>query len=163
MTDAGLQKFSRLIAEFSAHYEMDDLTPDDNGVTGFVVDNREMALQLLPEGEVVLASIELGTSSEATTANLLLMKANQSLFALDGMVIGIRAESGQYCLFDRIDISHLDFPGFDARIARILERAEQWGAFLGAFVPTAVAADSAGDAESEHPEGELSLGNFIHV
>ena len=69
MTDTGLQKFSRLIAEFSSHYEMDDLTPDDNGVTGFVVDNREMALQLLPEGEVVLASIELGTSSEATTAN----------------------------------------------------------------------------------------------
>ena len=163
MTDSGLQKFSCLIGEFSAHYEMGDLTPDDDGVAGFVVDNREMTLQLLSEGEVVLASIELGTSSEAAMANLLLLKANQSLFALDGMVIGIRAESGRYCLFDRIDISHLDFPGFDARIARILERAEQWGAFLGAFVPAAVAADSTGDAESEHPEGTLSLGNFIHV
>ena len=163
MTDTGLRNFSSLIAEFSAHYGMDVLTPDDDGVTGFVVDNREMTLQLLPEGEVVLASIELGSSSEAATANLLLMKATQSLFALDGMVIGIRAEIGQYGLFDRIDISHLDFPGFDAWMARILERAEQWGAFLGAFVPTAVAADSAGDAESEHLEGGLPLGDCIHV
>ena len=155
--------FSSLISEFGSHYGMDDLTVDADGTAGFVVDHRTMTLQLLPEGDVVLAAIELGAADESAVPNLLLMKANQSLFALDGMVIGIRAESGAYCLFDRIDVSNLDFRGFDARIARILERAEQWGAFLGAFVPSAAMSEAAGDdAEPVHPQGRPS-DQFIHV
>ena len=142
-------KFSELIAAFAAHYGMDDLVVSDDNTTGFMVDHRAMTLQLLPESETALAAVELGEASEAATANLLLLKANQTLFALDGLTLGVRDETEHYCLFDRIDISNLDVEGFDARLARLLTRAGEWGAFLDAFVPLATAAD--GHVKDEEP------------
>lgn len=146
-------EFKELIAAFGAHYGMDDLVVYDDNTTGFMVDHRAMTLQLLPESETVLAAVELGEASEAATANLLLLKANRTLFALDGFALGIRDETEHYCLFDRIDISDLDFAGFDARLAQLLTRAGEWSSFLNMFVPAAIAADEreeAADVESDN-------------
>lgn len=146
-------EFKELIAAFGAHYGMDDLVVNDDNTTGFMVDNRAMTLQLLPESEIVLAAVELGEASDAATANLLLLKANRTLFALDGFALGIRDETEHYCLFDRIDIADLDFAGFDARLAQLLTRAGEWSSFLNMFVPAAIAADEreeAADVESDN-------------
>lgn len=156
-------EFKNLIAKFASHYGMDDLVVSEDNATGFIVDNRAMTLQLLPESETVLATVELGEASDSTLANQLLLKANQTLFALDGLALGIRDESENYCLFDRIDIANLDFEGFDARIAKLLTRAGEWGAFLGVFVPAAGAADMSSEGNIEQANESFSADHIIHV
>lgn len=147
-------EFASLIAEFGAHYGMDCLAPDENGAVGFEADGRLLAFQLLDEPDTVLASIELGSapSAGAEKVNELLMRANQALFSLDGMALVIHPGNNRYRLLSRIDVAALDFAGFDEKIARILDRAEQWGAFLEGFAPLVAEAAGTGEASADLPE-----------
>lgn len=153
-------EFSSLIAEFGMRYGMGELAPDENGAVGFAVDGRQMILQELPDiKDVAIAQIELCDVAEkgASAVNQLIMKANQALFMLDGMTLVIHPKTGRYCLLARFDLSSLDFIGFDAMIARVLERADQWGQFLERFMPVAAHAEGASGAEgAPGPAGGLS-------
>lgn len=139
-------EYTSLIAEFCERYGMDRVEPDADGAVGFDVDGRPLVLQWLESSDAVLATVELGETPDAGAAvvNRLLMQANQTLFALDGMALVLNPENGHYRLMARLDVEALDFIGFDAKIARLLDRADQWGAFLEKFVPLAVEAEANG-------------------
>lgn len=153
-------EFADLIAEFGERYGMDGLVPDENGAVGFAVDGRAMVLQRIDATGRVIATIELGEAADAGSAevNRLLMRANQALFALDGMSLVLHAEKNSYCLLAVIDVAALDFVGFDARIAQVLERASQWGAFLAEFSPLVGSSEANGASASELPDGILPIG-----
>ncbi|MCQ2389392.1 MAG: type III secretion system chaperone [Kiritimatiellae bacterium] len=127
-------EFASLIAEFGARYGMADLTPDENGAVGFVVDGRTVAIRHWPESGCVVASIEIAEpGAGAEPMNRLLMRANQTLFVLDGMAIVFDSGRERYLLLSRFDADALDFVGFDAKIAQLLDRADQWGSFFEKF------------------------------
>ena len=148
-------EFASLIAEFGARYGMADLTPDENGAVGFVVDGRTVAIRHWPEAECVVASIEIAApGAGAEAVNRLLMRANQTLFVLDGMTIVFDSSSERYLLLSRFDATALDFIGFDAKIAQLLDRADQWSAFLEKF--RALAEESAAKGVDFPPPPDIS-------
>ena len=154
-TGGKIMEFASLIAEFGARYGIGELSPDENGAVGFAVDGRQMIIQELSESkDVVTVSIELCDAAEKGSAivNRLIMKANQALFLLDGMTLVLHAETGRYCLLSRFDVASLDFAGFDEKIGRILERADQWGQFLQRFMPVAADAEIAAGADGKTGE-----------
>lgn len=145
-------KFADLIAEFGARYEIGELVPDENGAVGFAVDGRQMILQELAEiRDVATVSIELCDAPEEGDAdvNRLLMKANRALFLLDGMALVLHSETGRYCLLARLDVASLDFAGFDEKIGRFLERADQWGTLLEKLRFAAAADEDDDDADGK--------------
>ena len=141
-------EFASLITEFGAHYGMEDLRPDENDAVQFVADGRGISIQKFPEAETIIAAIELCAAAEAGAAMVcrLLMKANQTLFALDGMALVLNDETSRYILMSRFDAVQLDFAGFDGKIARLLDRADQWNEFLERFLPIAAEAETKGAA-----------------
>ena len=145
-------EYESLIAEFGARYGMKDLAPDEDGAVGIEVDGRTLVLQRQAGTDVVIVTLDLGqmpTGGEMIMKRLLLL--NLALFVQDGMMIGL-AENG-YRLFYRFDIAKFDFTDFDERIARLLDRADQWGGLLEQ-IGTLAAAPGASDA------GAASAGSF---
>ena len=158
-------EFTSLIAEFGARYGIGELVPDENGAVGIAVDGRQMILQELSDAkDVVTVSIELCDAAEkgSETVNRLLMKANQALFLLDGMTLVIHSETERYCLLSRFDAAALDFAGFDEKIGRVLERADQWGQFLERFMSVAADAEAAGGKLEDLP-GPTPPDGFLRV
>ena len=155
-------EYASLIAEFGAHYGMEGLAPDENGAVGFDVDGRAMVLQRIGETDRVVATLELGEAPDAGSAivNRLLMRANQALFVMDGMSLALHPEKNRYRLLAVTDIAALDFVGFDAWVAQVLDRADQWGELLEKFIPLAAEAEAKGTDEPEEPSS-LSLGGDI--
>ncbi len=152
-------EYASLIAEFGAHYGMEDLAPDENGAVGFDVDGRTMVLQRIGETDRVAATLEFGEVSDAGSAivNRLLMRANQALFMTDGMLLALHPEKNSYRLLAAIDIAALDFVGFDAWVARVLEQADNWGSFLDKFLPLAAEGEAMGaDAPKLSPDFAIS-------
>lgn len=141
--------YASLIAEFGASYGMDDLAPNENGVVGFESDGRSVLLRRLPDSQIVIATVGLVEvpTAGAAAVNRLLMQANQALFVQDCMALVFHAESGWYQLLSRIDVATLDFVGFDAKIAQLLDRADQWCTFFEQFLPIA--------AQSEASDGKI--------
>ena len=141
-------EYASLIAEFGARYGMADLAPDEDGAVGIEVDGRMLVLQQQEGTDIVIATLDLGIApmgGAAMTSRLL--QLNSALFVQDGMMIGL-AETG-YRIFSRFDVATLDFIDFDERIARLLDRADQWGGMLEQLGTLAAAAGASGDgAES---------------
>lgn len=146
-----------LIAEFGEHYGLGKLEPDESGIVGFAVDGRPTILRQMPEGgDSVIAMIEICRVPEAGAAavNRLVLKANLSLLALDGMAIVLHPENECYRLLMRFDITALDFASFDGKIGRFLKCADQWSAFLERFIPIAAEVEATGgeDVQDESPD-----------
>ena len=155
--------YAGLIAEFGANYGMDGLAPDENGAVGFEVDGRPFAIQIMPESESVVATVELGAEIEATAVNRLMMRTNQSLFMLEGMAIVLHPATSHYCLMIRFDITALDYAGFDAKIGHLLERAEQWAKFFENYRPVAGEAAANRVNNPEPAESEIPFADMLRV
>lgn len=158
-------EYASLIKEFGNRYGMDDLVPNENGGVGFAVDGRTMTLRHQVETDDVIAMIEIVDVPEAGVAavNRLLMQANQALFIQDGLMLILQAETGKYCLLARFGIAALDFIGFDEKLGRFLERADQWGEFFAKFFPLAAEAEARGDDPVEMPSDFLSPLEMMRV
>ena len=154
-----------LVAEFGARYGMDDLSLDENGAVGFAVDGRTMILQQIAGTDSMVATIELhdGVDAGAAAVNRLIMRANQTLFMLEGMALVIHSETGRYCLLSRFDVAAMDFVGFDGKIGQFLERADQWGEFLEKFIPVAAEAETSGAPAPEIPDGLFTPVGMMRV
>ena len=157
--------YASLIKEFGSRYGMDDLVPDENGGVGFAVDGRTMTLQHQVETDDVSAMIEIVDVPEAGAAavNRLVMQANRALFLQDGMTLVLHTETGKYCLLVRFGIAALDFTGFDEKIGRFLERADQWGEFFAKFFPLAAEAETRGESVAEVPSDLFPPMDLIRV
>lgn len=158
-------EYASLIAEFGAHYGMEGLAPDENGAVGFDVDGRTMALQRIEETDRVVATLELCEAPDAGSAivNRLLMRANQALFVMDGMSLALHPEKNSYRLLAITDIAALDFVGFDAWVAQVLDRADKWGAFLDKFLPLAAENEEKGAETPELPPDFPLSADFMRV
>ena len=145
--------YTSLIAEFGANYGLGDLVPDENGAAGFEADGRPVVFQKLPDSGNMIVTVVLGAASEgnAGIVNRLLLQANQVLMTMDGMALYLNPETGDYCLIRRLDVTPLDFVAFDKIMETILDRAEQWGVFLGDFIALAAETDAARADEAPGP------------
>ena len=139
-------EYASLIAEFGANYGLGDLTPDENGAVGFEVDGRPVVIQQLAETQTVVVTIDLYEAPEsgAAAVNQLLLKANLALFVLDGMALVLHPENNRYRLVMRLDVATTDFIEFDDKMSKLLDRAEQWSAFLDKFLPLVAEAETKG-------------------
>ncbi len=159
-------EYASLIAEFGANYGLGDLTPDENGAVGFEADGRSVIIQQQSDTGNAFAMVELVETPEngEDVVNRLLMQANQALFVQDGMALVLNHENNRYCLLMRFEPAMLDFLGFDARLSRLLDRAEQWRTFLENFFAVASKADAAAsvDASAWLPK-DLPLASLIRV
>lgn len=144
-------EYASLIAEFGSNYGMADLEPDVNGAVGFEVDGRSVIIQQLPDTGDAFAMVELFEAPEngAAAVNRLLMQANQTLYVLDGMALVLSHENNRYRLVMRFEPATLDFVGFDEKLSRLLDRAEQWGQFLDKFMPIAAESERNGGGAPE--------------
>lgn len=146
-------EYASLIAEFGANYGLDDLTPDENGAVGFEADGRPVAIQKLAETQTVIVTIDLCEAPEsgAAAVDQLLLKANLALFVLDGMALVLHPESNRYRLVMRLDMATMDFIDFDDKLSKLLDRAEQWSAFLDKFLPLVAEAETKGEKSETTP------------
>lgn len=158
-------EYASLIAAFGENYSLEEFKLDEDGATGFLADGRIVTLRLIPETETVAATVDLGAVATAGEAvvNRLLVKANAALFLQDGMALVVNATSGHYNLLTRFEIAAMDFPAFDAAMARLLGRADQWGELLEKFIPLAAEAEAKGADEPEAPEAFLPGGDAMRV
>lgn len=125
-------EYASLIGEFAARYGIDGFATDENGAAGFEADGRQVVFHKPEDSDIALVTVVIGSAhgTDDTEANRILLTANRSLFATEGMSLAIHEETGRVLLLARLEVERLDFIGFDEKVARILERADQMGALL---------------------------------